>query len=66
TDPLPAADVAFANIELAAVEALDARIDARTFVASGSLERDRLSLARWRHVGRRTLGGWAADRFERT
>ena len=64
-DPLPAADVAVANIELAAVEALDARVDARTFVVSGYLERDRPALARWRHVERRTLEGWAADRFER-
>ena len=65
TDPLPAAGVAVANIELAAVEALDTRVDATTFVASGYLERDRPSLARWRHVARRILDGWAADRFER-
>ena len=65
TDPLPPADVAVANIELAAIEALDARVDARTFVVSGYLERDRPSLAGWRPVERRTLDGWAADRFER-
>lgn len=65
--PLPAADVAVANIELAAVEALDGCVRSRTFVTSGYLDPDRPALVRgWRHAERRTSEGWAADRYERT
>ncbi len=64
-DPLPAATVAVANIELAAVEALALRLDARTLVTSGYLARDRPRATGWEHAGRREIDGWAADRFER-
>lgn len=64
--PLPAAEVAVANIELAAVEALAGRARSGTFITSGYLVRDRPALAGWRHTERRTSEGWAADRYERT
>lgn len=64
-DPLPVTTVAVANIELAAVEALGGRVAADTFITSGYLERDRPALPGRRVAGRRTLDGWAADRFER-
>lgn len=62
---LPVVDVAVANIALDAVELLAARLDAGELVASGYLERDSPKTPGWRHVERRTLDGWAADRFRR-
>jgi ribosomal protein L11 methyltransferase len=62
---LPGTDVAVANIALATVESLAARIDARELITSGYLEVDRPRLESWAHVERRTLDGWAADRFTR-
>jgi hypothetical protein len=62
---LPAADVAVANIALETVELLAARVDAGELVVSGYLERDTPSAPGWTHVERRTLDGWAADRFRR-
>ncbi len=64
-DTLPGTDVAVANITLTAVEQLAVRLAARGFVASGYLESDAPRLTGWTHVERRTLDGWAADRFER-
>jgi ribosomal protein L11 methylase PrmA len=62
-DPLPPVDVAVANIALAAVEAVGARVAAGVLVTSGYLVSDRPTLARWNHLERRELEGWAADRW---
>ena len=62
---LPTIDVAVANIALETVELLAARVDAGELVVSGYLERDTPSTPGWTHVERRTLDGWAADRFRR-
>jgi ribosomal protein L11 methyltransferase len=62
---LPETDAAVANIALATVESLAARIDARELITSGYLEADSPRLESWAHVERRTLDGWAADRFTR-
>jgi ribosomal protein L11 methyltransferase len=66
SDPLPSADVAIANIALAAVNELAARIDAQRFVCSGYLEVDEPVLPGWRRLDRRRTEGWAADVFERS
>ena len=60
---LPAADVAVANITLAAVAEVAPRLVANELVTSGYLDADRPAAAGWRHVERRTSGGWAADRW---
>jgi ribosomal protein L11 methyltransferase len=60
-DPLPATDVAVANIELGAVEELLGRVSARAVVTSGYLALERPRGTRWRHVDRIELEGWAAD-----
>ena len=65
TSPLPAADVAVANISLAAVEALAPRLACERFVSSGYLERDRPQPPAFDHLDRRTRDGWAADLFRR-
>ena len=62
---LPATDAVVANIALDAVERLAARSRAATLVASGYLEPDAPRVDGWEHVDRRTLEGWAADRFRR-
>ena len=62
---LPTVDVAVANIALETVERLAARVDAGELVVSGYLERDTPRTPGWLHVERRTLDGWAADRFRR-
>ena len=62
---LPTVDVAVANITLDAVELLAARLDACELVVSGYLERDTPTAPGWTAVERRTLDGWAADRFRR-
>ena len=62
---LPQVDVAVANIALATVESLAERLDAHDLVTSGYLEADAPRLDGWTHVERRTLDGWAADRFTR-
>ena len=62
---LPTVDVAVANIALETVERLAARVDAGELVVSGYLERDTPSTPGWTAVERRTLDGWAADRFRR-
>jgi ribosomal protein L11 methyltransferase len=59
--PLPRADLALANIALAAVEALGERLDAGRVITSGYLARDVPLLSGFRRVGRRELDGWAAD-----
>jgi ribosomal protein L11 methyltransferase len=60
-DPLPAADIVVANIELRAVEALLARHAARIAVTSGYLAAERPNAAGWSHGSRLELDGWAAD-----
>jgi len=60
-DPLPETNVAVANIELAAVEALGPRVRSRRLVTSGYLEADVPSLPGWEHVRRAVADGWAAD-----
>ncbi len=62
---LPATDAAVANIALATVELLARRLPAAELVASGYLEADSPRLDEWTLVERRTLDGWAADRFAR-
>jgi ribosomal protein L11 methyltransferase len=60
-DVLPRADVVVANIELAVVERLLARIDTGIAVTSGYLTSQLPSAAGWEHVERLELEGWAAD-----
>lgn len=64
-EPLPAAEVAVANITLPVLEQAAARIGARLLVASGYLAGERPDLAGWRRVDRRESDGWAADLLER-
>jgi ribosomal protein L11 methyltransferase len=64
--PLPAADVAIANIALEPVGAIARRVDAVRLVTSGYLEGERPDAGpRWRHVDRCASDGWAADAFDR-
>jgi len=65
-EQLPAAEVVVANIALAAVTALGARIAAPTLVTSGYLVGDRPAPPGYEHRERRELDGWAADRFARS
>jgi ribosomal protein L11 methyltransferase len=63
--PLPEAEVAVANLELAPVERLARRLSSRTLIASGYLASDTPVLGGWRLCERREAEGWAAERFER-
>jgi ribosomal protein L11 methyltransferase len=62
---LPPTDVALANIDLASVEAVSARLEARVLVTAGYFHNRRPDLPRFAHRERRIDGGWAADLFER-
>jgi ribosomal protein L11 methyltransferase len=62
---LPAADVAVANISLAAVSELLPALAARTAVTSGYLEREQPRADGFEHERRVTADGWAADVFRR-
>ena len=64
-EELPAAAVALANIELAAVQQLAHRLHAQRLISSGYLAIDEPELATWTRVGRRERDGWAADLFAR-
>jgi len=65
-DPLPSSAVVVANVALAPVELLLARIDdARLVITSGYLDRDEPSAPRWKRLERRDREGWAADLFVR-
>jgi ribosomal protein L11 methyltransferase len=64
-EPLPRAELAVANISLAAVDALGPRLAAPRLVTSGYLVADRPAPAGYEHRGRRELDGWAADLFAR-
>jgi ribosomal protein L11 methyltransferase len=59
-----AVDVAVANIGFEEVQALAARVRARTLVTSGYLASQVPSLSGWRLAERREADGWVADRFE--
>ena len=63
--PLPAADLALANIALASVEAIGGRLDVARVVTSGYLVPDEPTLTGYGRVERRELDGWAADVHER-
>lgn len=63
--PLPGADVAVANVSLAVVTAVLARLPARDVVTSGYLASERPAATGWSHRGRLELDGWAADHFTR-
>ena len=65
TEPLPAADVAVANVLLDPVAAILRRLEAGAAITSGYLEGERPAHAGWSHVEGAVLDGWAADRFER-
>ena len=65
-DPLPAADLALANIALEPVERVGARVESRRLITSGYLASETPALPGWDHRRRREAGGWAADLFERS
>jgi ribosomal protein L11 methyltransferase len=64
-DPLLEAELVVANIALAAVTALAARVEPAWLVTSGYLTADHPDLPGYEHRGRRELEGWASDLFER-
>ncbi len=64
-DALPPAATAVANISLASVEGLPARLDVARLVTSGYLESEQPRLPGFEHVERRTLGGWGSDLYRR-
>ncbi len=64
-DPLPATEVAVANVLLAPVETILVRLDAATVVTSGYLAGERPAHPGWAHVEAIERDGWAADRFTR-
>jgi ribosomal protein L11 methyltransferase len=64
--PLPAVDVAVANLTGAAVEELAPRLDCSWAIASGYLEHERPRLESFAHARRVTSAGWAADALRRT
>ena len=64
-DALPHTEVAVANVLLAPVERILARLDTQVALTSGYLTTDYPSAPGWRHDERVELDGWAADRFER-
>jgi ribosomal protein L11 methyltransferase len=65
-EPLSAAGVAVANIELSLAERAAARVDAEIVITSGYLVSDRPAPTGLTHVDRLEADGWAADRFRRT
>jgi ribosomal protein L11 methyltransferase len=62
--PLPATDVAVANITHAAVEELAPSLRSKALIASGYLASERPSAPGFRHLERRELDGWVADLLE--
>jgi len=64
-DELPSADLVVANVLLAPVERILARLDAPTAITSGYLTTDHPAATGWKSVDRLELDGWAADRSER-
>jgi len=64
-EPLPAVDVAVANISAEVVASVADRLDCEWLVTSGYFESHRPRLRRFRPLARRTLEGWAADLYAR-
>jgi ribosomal protein L11 methyltransferase len=64
-ESLPPADAVVANISAESVQLVLPRLDARTVVASGYLERDAPAAEGFHRERRVTEGGWAADLFRR-
>ena len=62
---MPPVDVAVANVLLAPVEAILARLDARAAVTSGYLTGELPAHPGWVHTASVELDGWAADLFRR-
>jgi ribosomal protein L11 methyltransferase len=62
---LPATDVAVANVDLAAVEALGSSLDAALLATSGYVDSHMPTIGGFGHRDRRVDGEWAADLFER-
>jgi ribosomal protein L11 methyltransferase len=65
TARLPRTEITLANIDLASVGKLAARLDAQTLVTAGYFHSRQPEPPGWVHRQRRIDGGWAADRFER-
>lgn len=65
SEPLPAAEIAVANLAPEPVGAIAGRVEAATLVSSGYLVGDHPRPPRWRRVARREAEGWAADLFRR-
>jgi ribosomal protein L11 methyltransferase len=63
--PLPASEVAVANITLDTAEGAAARLSCRWLIVSGYLASQRPALTAVRPVRRLEEGGWAADLFVR-
>jgi ribosomal protein L11 methyltransferase len=63
-EPLPASATVVANIALAPVAELAARLDCDRLVTSGYLASDRLEPSGYRHLRRLEDEGWAADLWE--
>ena len=66
SERLPAADVAVANVLLAPVETILARLTAREAITSGYLEGERPAHPGWSHVETAVRDGWAVARFRRS
>jgi len=64
-DALPVMATTVANVLLAPVEHILARLTSGVAITSGYLDTDHPRAPGWRSTDRVTLGGWAADRFER-
>lgn len=62
---LPSTDVAVANVLIAPVQAILARLDAREAITSGYLVGERPAHPGWSPIETVGLDGWAADRFRR-
>jgi ribosomal protein L11 methyltransferase len=60
-EPIPAADVAVANISATAIETVADRVQADRLITSGYLASERPDVQCYRVVERRELDGWAAD-----
>jgi len=63
--PVPAADIALANLDLATVMDLAPRLASLHAVTSGYYESEPVTLAGFRHLERRCRDSWAADLFVR-
>ena len=64
-DPLPATDIALANIDLATLSELAPKLRCRLALTSGYYDREAPKLSGFRQLVRRTDEEWAADLFAR-